>query len=137
MVIKGVNPWQGKLSWQGVLCGYPTVPKRSQKEHPPVRCNKKQLSKILSKCVKNCSYSGTLGYVREHTEFERLLPCFLRAISNSVCSLIQNFSKEQLLRNNHPRYLNVDNQGCRSRTFGLGHAWCCRPEPTPASGHPA
>ncbi len=33
---------------------YPTVPKRSQKECPPMRCDKKQLSKMLSKCFK-CS----------------------------------------------------------------------------------
>ncbi len=38
-----------RMSW------YPTVPKRSQKERPPVRCDKKQLSKILSKGVKSCS----------------------------------------------------------------------------------
>ncbi len=34
---------------------YPTVPKKILKERPPVKCDKKQLSKLLSKCVKNCS----------------------------------------------------------------------------------
>ncbi len=42
-----------KLGLMWLFFPYPTVPKSSQKESPPVRCDKKQLSKMLSKCVKN------------------------------------------------------------------------------------
>ena len=65
---------------------YPTVPKRSQQECPPVRCDTKQLSK-MQKSVKILQ-SGTLGYGREHTEFEGLLPRLTPRSNLKICMFV-------------------------------------------------
>ncbi len=68
-----MNGDQGSSKDSEVTEKYPMVHWKSQKERPPVRCDKKY-------CLKDCTFGQlltqfcTLGYVREHIEFEVLLP---------------------------------------------------------------
>ena len=68
---------QQEFSWGTMAI---LIPRRSQKERPP--------EKHDQKCwLKHCMFCcfGTLGYVREHTEFEGLLPQLMPRSNLKFC----------------------------------------------------